>query len=101
MGLPHVGVLAPGKRADILIVDVKQPQLSPIITHPTCNIIPNLVYSARGCEVETVIIDGTVVMEERTLTMVNEEKIVEAAQTLAERMVDNILSDPGVLVEAC
>jgi len=100
MGLSHVGVLAPGKRADIIIVDVKQPQLSPIITHPTCNIIPNLVYSVRGCEVETVIIDGTVVMENRTLTTVNEEKIVEAAQTHAERMVDKILSDPGVLEEA-
>jgi 5-methylthioadenosine/S-adenosylhomocysteine deaminase len=95
IGLPHVGSLTPGSRADVIVVDLKAPQLSPIITHPRCNIIPNLVYAARGCEVETVIIDGKLIMEQRRLTTVHEEKIVESAQNHANSIFDHMASDPG------
>jgi 5-methylthioadenosine/S-adenosylhomocysteine deaminase len=100
MGLPYVGSLTPGTRADVIVVDLKAPQLSPIITHPCCNIVPNLVYAARGCEVETVMVDGRLIMEQRILTTVDEEKIVESAQKHANYIFDRLDSDPGLVGDA-
>lgn len=48
-----IGSLEVGKLADILILRAR-PSISPILTKPVRNIVPNLVYSARGDEVDTV-----------------------------------------------
>ncbi|WP_301172508.1 amidohydrolase family protein [Brevibacillus nitrificans] len=90
IGLEHeIGSLRKGKKADIIIVDFDSPNLVPIIQEPIRNIIPNLIYSAKGSEVETVIIDGNFVMENRVILTVNEKQAVrkahEAASALAER----------------
>ena len=90
IGLEHeIGSLRKGKKADIIIVDFDSPNLVPIIQEPIRNIIPNLIYSAKGSEVETVIIDGNFVMENRVILTVNERQAVrkahEAASALAER----------------
>ncbi|OIJ11664.1 amidohydrolase [Anaerobacillus arseniciselenatis] len=96
IGLDHeVGSLKKGKKADVIIVDLQHPNLSPIITSPIRNIVPNLVYSARGNEVETVLIDGEVIVEEGKLLTVNEEKAVKEAQKVAHeisvRATDDII----------
>jgi len=85
--------LRKGKKADVIIVDFDSPNLVPIIQEPIRNIIPNLIYSAKGSEVETVIIDGNFVMENRVVLTVNEKQAVrkahEAAAKLAERAKDS------------
>ena len=48
-----IGSLEVGKLADILILRAT-PAISPILTAPIRNLVPNLVYSARGDEVDTV-----------------------------------------------
>jgi cytosine/adenosine deaminase-related metal-dependent hydrolase len=55
--------------------------------HPF-SIVPAVVYSLTGSDVETVIIDGKFVMEERKLQTVNEERIIEEAQRAGEQIVD-------------
>jgi 5-methylthioadenosine/S-adenosylhomocysteine deaminase len=45
-----------------------------------------LVYSARGHEVETVIIDGKIIMEERKILTVDEKQVIQQAQEAAERI---------------
>jgi cytosine/adenosine deaminase-related metal-dependent hydrolase len=58
----RIGSLEVGKRADIIVVDLQEPQLQPM------HHVPNaLVYQAYGSEVRTTIIDGEVLMEDRAL----------------------------------
>jgi 5-methylthioadenosine/S-adenosylhomocysteine deaminase len=46
------------------------------------NLVPNLVYAARGDEVSTVVIDGEIVVENGHVTRVDESAIMDRAQTL-------------------
>lgn len=99
----EIGSLKPGKRADIIIVNLNEPGLCPVITQPVRNIVPNLVYSARGNEVKTVIIDGNVVMENRKVLTVNEKEVVlqaqEAAEGLALRAAQDFIGSGTKTVE--
>jgi atrazine chlorohydrolase/5-methylthioadenosine/S-adenosylhomocysteine deaminase/melamine deaminase len=62
-----IGSLEVGKKADLIVLDRTNPQLWPL------HHIPNaLVYQAYGSEVETSIVDGQVVMENRRLTFLGE-----------------------------
>ncbi|NLE76773.1 MAG: amidohydrolase family protein, partial [Chloroflexi bacterium] len=46
VGLGHeIGSLEPGKQADLIVVDLGQPNLSPVLDAPVRNIVPNLVYA--------------------------------------------------------
>lgn len=84
-----IGSIEKGKKADLILVNLDEPSMAPIIKKPIRNIIPNLVYSARGNEVDTVIIDGDIVMENRELKTVDEKNVImrahEAGQQLANR----------------
>ncbi len=94
IGLEHeIGSLEAGKKADIIIIDLLQPNLSPIITYPVRNIVPNLVYSARGHEVETVIVDGKVIVEDRKILTVDEREVVREAQKAATELVKRSTED--------
>lgn len=87
MGIDHeVGSLKKGKKADIIIVNLQDPSFFPIYTKPIRNIVPNLVYSARGHEVETSIIDGKVIMENRNILTIDESSTIETAQKVAEEI---------------
>ncbi|WP_353893062.1 amidohydrolase [Proteinivorax hydrogeniformans] len=82
----EIGSIAPGKKADVIIVDTKSPAMFPALHSPQRNIVPNLVYSASGSEVESVIIDGKVVMEDRKLISVDEKQAVQEGQEAAEKI---------------
>jgi 5-methylthioadenosine/S-adenosylhomocysteine deaminase len=85
MGIDHeVGSLKAGKKADVILMNLEDPSFFPVLMKPIRNIVPNLVYSARGHEVETVIIDGNVVMENRVIVTINERDAILKAQKAAE-----------------
>jgi 5-methylthioadenosine/S-adenosylhomocysteine deaminase len=72
MGLEkEIGSLEIGKRADIAIFDTRRPEWRPLY-----NEVQNLVYAATGDSVETVIIDGKIVMEKRKVLTVDEEEVL-------------------------
>ena len=77
------GVLAPGKLADIIVVDMKSPHLTP--WHRT---VSALTYCARGSDVVHSIIDGNLAMENGRCTMVDEEEVMREAQARAEDLID-------------
>ncbi|RKJ60971.1 amidohydrolase, partial [Butyricicoccus sp. 1XD8-22] len=79
--------------ADILIIDLTAPTFFPVLNSPIRNIVPNLVYSARGDEVETVIIDGKIVMENRQILTINEKEAIEKGQKAAEEIAKNAKED--------
>jgi 5-methylthioadenosine/S-adenosylhomocysteine deaminase len=71
----YVGSLEVGKRADIILVDLIKPHLSPL--H---DIFANIVYSARGSDVDTVIVDGRVLMQNRRVNTLNETDVMKKAE---------------------
>jgi len=77
----QLGSIEPGKKADLVLVD-----LAKIKFVPMQNIPANLVYQASAEDVETVIIDGTIVMKDRNLETVNEKEVIEKAQKSAEEL---------------
>lgn len=90
----EIGSLEPGKKADITLVDLSESKFTPIQNLPS-----NLVYQATGENVSTVIINGNVVMEDRELTTIDEDAILDRAQraasTLFERADLDYLEDKG------
>jgi 5-methylthioadenosine/S-adenosylhomocysteine deaminase len=69
------GTLDPGRLADLVLVDLSGAHLVPV--H---DIINSLVYCVRGSDVETVIIDGQVVLQDRKLLTMEEGAILEMAR---------------------
>lgn len=79
-----VGSLEPGKQADFIAVDLNFPSMLPVFTHPMRNIVPNLVYSARGEEVSHSVVAGKVVMRDRKLVNIDEQAYLEAVKDRPE-----------------
>ena len=77
------GVLAPGKLADVIAVDMRNPHLTP--RHRT---VSTLVYCVRGSDVAYSIIDGELVLENGVCTKVDEAEVMAEAQTRAEELID-------------
>jgi 5-methylthioadenosine/S-adenosylhomocysteine deaminase len=87
IGLDHeVGSLEEGKKADIILIDLKKPSMMPVLRSPVRNIVPNLVLSARGDEVAMSIIDGRVVYENGRITTINEDELLESVQRFTEEV---------------
>jgi len=75
------GSLKPGMKADIIIIDLNKPHLTPIYDEYS-----HIVYAAGGSDVETVIINGRIVMENRRLLTINENEVMERVRKIAERV---------------
>jgi 5-methylthioadenosine/S-adenosylhomocysteine deaminase len=73
-----VGTLEAGKKADIILLDFKKPHLI-----PAHDLYASIVYSARGSDVDTVIVDGKVLMENREVKTLDEEEVMLKAQETA------------------
>jgi 5-methylthioadenosine/S-adenosylhomocysteine deaminase len=79
----EIGSLEKGKKADVVLVDLARPHLYPL--HMP---VYRLVCFANGNDVATVIVNGKVLMEDRKVRSVNEEKVLQTAQAEAELMLD-------------
>ncbi len=81
-----VGSLEVGKKADFIGVSLNHPSMQPVYTYPMRNIVPNLVYSARGNEVDLSVVDGKVIMKDRVLLNVDECASIENVKKYPERI---------------
>ena len=70
-----VGSIEEGKEADIIIVDIS-PKLDNIKIIPNNDIVSNLVYNTDGRNVDTTIVNGEVLMENRQMKFIDAEKII-------------------------
>jgi 5-methylthioadenosine/S-adenosylhomocysteine deaminase len=81
----EIGSIEVGKKADLVIVDFRKPRLCPLHSETS-----HLVYAAKPPDVETVMINGDVVLEKGRLTRLNVEKVMktaeEAKQTLLRKL---------------
>ncbi len=76
-----LGIIKEGALADLIILDINEPQF-----YPSTNIISGLVYSATGREVETVIIDGEIVMEKNELKTIDLNRVYSECEHIADRL---------------
>jgi len=81
LGMETTGVLAPGKKADVILINTRKPHLTPLY-----NEYSHLVYAVAGADVETVIIDGKMVMENRRLLTIDEEEAMSRVNELAVKI---------------
>lgn len=75
----HLGCLAPGRLADLVVFDFRRPHLTPLLDP-----LGTLVHDAGGRDVEHVFVDGRQVIENGNPTMVDGERIRHDAQRAAE-----------------
>ena len=73
----EIGSIEPGKKADLILIDLNQPHLQPFYSDE--DLISILVYNASGNDVDTVFIDGEKVMEKKHILTVNEAQIMRKA----------------------
>jgi 5-methylthioadenosine/S-adenosylhomocysteine deaminase len=85
-----LGSIERGKVADLILVDMNRIHLRPLIRGVHDNLVALLVWCAHGSDVETVIVDGRVVVERGRLALAPEEHIMTLAQGTAERLVNRI-----------
>lgn len=78
-----IGSIEVGKKADIILIDMDKPHL-----YPKHNLISALSYSAQGSDVDTVIIDGRIIMEKREIKTLDVEKIKFMAEKQARDLID-------------
>lgn len=79
----EIGSLEQGKRADVILIDLHKPHLTP--THMP---VHRLVFEASGHDVDTVIVDGRVLMEGRRVLSVNEDDVLAKAEAGAAATIE-------------
>ena len=77
-----IGSIQVGKKADIVLYETMRPEWRTLF-----NPINNLVYSADGRSVHTVIVDGRVVVEDHKPTFVDEEELIHKVQDIGNSML--------------
>ena len=76
------GVLAVGKKADVVAVDMDRPHLTPCI-----DTLSNLLYSAQAADVCLTMVDGRVLYEDGTFYTLDRERILFEARRAAARLM--------------
>lgn len=75
------GSIEVGKKADLIIIDINSPHLTPMYDPYS-----HIVYSARGSDVDTVIIDGKIVMKNKKLLTIDEKKLMKKINKLSKEI---------------
>jgi 5-methylthioadenosine/S-adenosylhomocysteine deaminase len=84
----EIGSLEQGKRADIVIVERDSLHQMPLY-----NLYSDLVYATKASAVQTVIINGRIVMRDRRLLTLNEPAIKRRARVFREQIIQSLKSD--------
>jgi 5-methylthioadenosine/S-adenosylhomocysteine deaminase len=74
----QIGILAPGHKADLIVLDMARPHLSPCYRGDS-----HLVYAARGADVRDVVINGQLIMAGRELLTIDVRETMARMRTLA------------------
>lgn len=81
----ETGSIEKGKKADLILIDLKNPNLIPI--HNSNTLISNLVYSVKGENVNSTIVNGEFLMKDRKFIKLNPEKIYEKAEEAVKKLI--------------
>ncbi|NLY86592.1 MAG: amidohydrolase [Tissierellia bacterium] len=79
----EIGSVEAGKKADLILIDMDKPHL-----YPRHNIISALAYTVQASDVDTVIVDGRIIMEKREIKTLDVEKIKYMAEKHAKDLIN-------------
>ena len=77
----EIGTIEVGKKADIITVDLRKPHLVPLY-----NPMSTIVYSASGSDVKDVVVNGRVLMKDRTFTALDAEEVMAKVREISEKI---------------
>jgi 5-methylthioadenosine/S-adenosylhomocysteine deaminase len=77
----QVGTIEKGKKADIVMLDLNKPHLTPMYDEYS-----HMVYAANGADADTVLINGRIVMQHRKLLTINEAEAISRVNQIAVRI---------------
>ena len=77
----EVGMLAPGLKADLVVIDLDQPHLTPLYDPYS-----HLVYAATGADVQTVVVEGKILVEDRRLLAFDLAETLARARELGRKV---------------
>ncbi len=80
----EIGTLEVGKKADMIFIKTDKIHLC-----PENDICTNIAYSANGADVDTVIIDGKVIMQNRKMLHSNEKEVMRQVKKIAKRLLEH------------
>lgn len=78
----EIGTIEVGKKADLIFINTNKTHL-----YPENDLCSNLVYSANGADVDTVIIDGKIIMKNRKLLHINEKHVKKNIAKVVKRLL--------------
>jgi 5-methylthioadenosine/S-adenosylhomocysteine deaminase len=81
----QIGAVEPGYLADLILVDMSGPHLQPLHS-----VTASLVYATRASDVQTVVVDGKVIMRNRQLLTLNKSEIIEQVNQAMERLARRV-----------
>lgn len=79
--LNETGEIEEGKLADLIIINMEE-----TITKPINNIFAEIVYNVKGSNVDTTIVNGKVLMENRKINNVNKKEIIQKCEKIIGRI---------------
>ncbi len=88
-----VGALEESKKADIITIDLEKVNLSPSLYRPFRNLIPNLIYSSTGVEVDNVIINGKKVLRDGEFVDIDKNEVKKEAERRGRNILMKSKSD--------
>ena len=80
LGIPDGGWLAPGNKADLIMVDLVQPHLVPVL-----RVVSTFVHQGQARDVEAVMVDGKWLMRDGKILTMDEPAILAEAQKVANK----------------
>jgi 5-methylthioadenosine/S-adenosylhomocysteine deaminase len=81
----RVGSLEAGKLADVVLVDARHPSLVPLY-----DVYSHLVYAVKGGDVETVVVNGRIILRDRKMTTVDENEVLQKAREMKTRILKSL-----------
>ena len=78
----EIGTLEPGKKADMIFIRTDKLHLC-----PDNDVCTNIVYSANGSDVDTVMIDGKIIMQNRKMINLDEKEVMKQVKKIAKRLL--------------
>jgi 5-methylthioadenosine/S-adenosylhomocysteine deaminase len=83
----QLGSLETGKLADVVLVEARVPELTPLY-----DVYSHLVYAVKGANVETVVVNGRIVVRDRRMETVDEAEVMAKANEMRAKILESLKS---------
>ena len=83
----EIGSLEPGKRADLILIDLDKPHFAPARFDDAETLASLIVFSACAADVDTSIVEGRILMQNRTVLSLDSQVVCDTAQAASRELL--------------